>query len=240
MNHAYIFDVDGTLTPSRQSITDSFRDLFVQFANNHDVYLITGSDNEKTIEQLSQDIVNESVRRCYNCSGNSVWERGIEIYSSPWTLPKDAENHLMELLALSECPTKAGNHLEVRPGAVNFSTVGRDATLEQRAEYILFDQETNEREMIVESFNTNFGSKLNCLATIGGETGIDITEVGKDKSQILPDFEGRIVEFFGDKCDIGGNDYPLAKAIQDRAVEGDKVHHVSGWEETMNILTNAR
>ena len=48
----YIFDVDGTLTPSRQKIDPEFSTFMVNFACEHDVYLVTGSDRDKTLVQV--------------------------------------------------------------------------------------------------------------------------------------------------------------------------------------------
>ena len=45
----FIFDVDGTLTPSRKKITPEFFDEFFQFTEENDVYLVTGSDRDKTL-----------------------------------------------------------------------------------------------------------------------------------------------------------------------------------------------
>ena len=44
----YIFDVDGTLTPSRGKISSDFEKFFLDFTQKHNVYLVTGSDYEKT------------------------------------------------------------------------------------------------------------------------------------------------------------------------------------------------
>ena len=52
----FIFDVDGTLTPSRQEIDGDFAVFFGNFCAEHDVYLVTGSDKEKTIEQIGEEI----------------------------------------------------------------------------------------------------------------------------------------------------------------------------------------
>ena len=48
----YIFDVDGTLTPSRKKIEHEFWAPFLIFCRHNHVSLVTGSDREKTIEQL--------------------------------------------------------------------------------------------------------------------------------------------------------------------------------------------
>ena len=77
----FIFDVDGTLTPSRGRIDPNFEKWFIDFCNKKDVYLATGSDYNKTLEQLGEDVM-MAVARSYNCSGNSVWEKGVEVYKS--------------------------------------------------------------------------------------------------------------------------------------------------------------
>ena len=47
----FIFDVDGTLTPSRKKIVHEFWAPFLIFCRKHDVYLVTGSDRKKTLDQ---------------------------------------------------------------------------------------------------------------------------------------------------------------------------------------------
>ena len=47
----YVFDVDGTLTPSRQKILPEMEELFLNFISIKPVYLVTGSNYEKTEEQ---------------------------------------------------------------------------------------------------------------------------------------------------------------------------------------------
>ncbi len=48
----FIFDVDGTLTPSRKQIHPGFSAEFLIFCCKFDTYLVTGSDKDKTIEQV--------------------------------------------------------------------------------------------------------------------------------------------------------------------------------------------
>ena len=70
----FIFDVDGTLTPSRCAIDPKFLRFMLRFVKDNSVYLATGSDAPKTIEQIGKELFN-SVTRSYNCNGNSVWEK---------------------------------------------------------------------------------------------------------------------------------------------------------------------
>ena len=72
-NH-FLFDVDGTLTPSRKRIQSEFALWFMYFAQNNNVSLVTGSDNPKTVEQLGIEIC-KTVDKCYNCNGNDIWEK---------------------------------------------------------------------------------------------------------------------------------------------------------------------
>ena len=79
----FIFDVDGTLTDSRQQIDLSFEVDMIKFCCKNDVYLVTGSDREKTIDQLGLDICYRA-KRVYNCSGSDVYVKDKNIYTSEW------------------------------------------------------------------------------------------------------------------------------------------------------------
>ena len=70
----YIFDVDGTLTLSRQVIDSSFEAFMIVFCCKHDVYLVTGSDRQKTVDQLGLDICYRA-KRVYNCSAQMCGRR---------------------------------------------------------------------------------------------------------------------------------------------------------------------
>ena len=54
----FIFDVDGTLTPSRGKIDPQFEEWFKQFITLNTVCLVTGSDRLKTIEQIGEMLFN--------------------------------------------------------------------------------------------------------------------------------------------------------------------------------------
>ena len=227
----FIFDVDGTLTPSRRQIDKNFKEFFLTFCQNNSVFLVTGSDYQKTVEQVGEEIV-LAAKRIYNCSGNDVWENGKNIKSSNWKLPEDALAWLTDTLSSSKFVLRTGNHIEERPGSVNFSIVGRNATLGERELYKEYDQEVGEREKISIEFNHTF---QNLESRIGGETGIDIYQKGLDKSQIVSDFnKDDKLYFFGDKMDPGGNDYPLGKRIE-RENKGMAVN-VKNWQDTFEIL----
>ena len=226
----YIFDVDGTLTPSRQVMDPQFKEWFLNFINKEKVWLVTGSDYPKTVEQLGTEIC-ENVVTCYSCSGNQTRFRGKVVNAASFDPDPELMNILEGWLQSSPFPLRTGNHVEKRPGTWNFSIVGRNADMDQRAEYVMYDKANRERESIAYQINSEF---KNITATIGGETGIDIYNTGRDKSQILGDFDNgsdRII-FFGDKTEPGGNDYPLANAIK----YPGKTYQVKDWKDAWNIL----
>ena len=225
----FIFDVDGTLTPARKEIDGEFLPFFYDFATKHDVYLVTGSDREKTLEQLTPSLYNKCTR-VYNCSGSDVWEGDRNVYRDDWTLPHNVNTWLMSELKQSKFSIRTGTHIERRPGCVNFSVLGRGANWEEREVYKQWDKDENERHQIAKRFNREFPD---LHATVGGETGLDIAPQGRDKSQILKDFDGDI-KFFGDKMEKGGNDYLLAQKIREKKMGAS--YHVFDFKHTWEIL----
>ena len=226
----FIFDVDGTLTPSRQQMNFEFMCFMIKFCCTYDVYLVTGSDRAKTVEQVGLDVYNRSIR-VYNCSGADVYEKDVNVYKSNWKISEEVEKFLQDELDFSQFPVRCGNHIETRPGGINFSILGRGegVNLPDREEYVKWDRNTGERILIADRLKNQFPD-LN--VQIGGQTGLDISD--SDKSQILRDFnpEDELV-FFGDMMKEGQNDYPLAQAVDNL---GGTNYSVNGWQDTYSKL----
>jgi len=225
----FIFDVDGTLTESRQQIDLSFEVYMIKLCCKYDVYLVTGSDRAKTVEQVGLDIYNRS-KRVYNCSGADVYEKDHNVYKSNWKPSRKLINFLSDELDFSTFPHKTGNHIEHRPGGINFSILGRgEDSMRYRKEYVKWDINTTERILMSDRIKSEF-TDLNIQ--IGGQTGLDISD--SDKSQILRDFnsDDELV-FFGDMMKEGQNDYPLAQAIDKL---GGTNYSVNGWQDTYRKL----
>ena len=226
----FIFDIDGTLTLSRQPIDTSFQAFMIVFCCKHPVYLVTGSDRQKTIDQVGLDICYRA-EKVYNCSGADAYKRDTNVYRSSWELPDNVEKFLKDELDYSQFPIRNGLHIEHRPGGVNFSILGRGTgvDLSSREEYVKWDRNTGERKDIADRLKNEF-PELN--VQIGGQTGLDISN--GDKSQILRDFNPNDeLHFFGDMMNEGENDYPLAKAVEDM---GGYTYHVRDFRHTWSIL----
>ena len=227
----FIFDVDGTLTPSRKKIEHEFWAPFLIFCRHHDVYLVTGSDRQKTLEQLGLDI-SYTCKRVYNCSGCDVYERDKNVYRDTWKPSDEVRQFLQDELDYSQFRIRTDPHIEERPGCINFSILGRGANWEERETYVQWDKDEHERVLIARRFNERFPD---LHATVGGQTGLDIAPHGRDKSQILRDFnEDDELHFFGDRCEEGGNDYSLAVEVEKR---GGLYYNVEDFKETWKLLS---
>ena len=146
MDRIFIFDVDGTLTPSRLPMTKEFQKFFKQWIKKNKFYLVTGSDLPKLQEQMCfYDIEAEGI---FTCCGNQFWKPDPSIvntsaeliYDNKFEMTNKLKSSLEVMLMGSQYPHRYGNHIEDRGSMVNFSIVGRDCTQEQREEYFEWDK----------------------------------------------------------------------------------------------------
>jgi len=232
----FLFDVDGTLTPARDSIDKDFDSFFGQWVHsqqkkNNKVFLVTGSDRDKTKSQLSESLI-RLVDGIYQNSGNQLYVRNHLRWEKHWQVPDSLIEDLNKILEKSKWYGKAENNIEYRRGEmsampmmINFSTVGRSASAVQRKEYFEWDKGKGERLDIVDSLSSKYDD---ISFAIGGEISIDIYPKGRDKSQVLSNMVGETI-FFGDRCEAGGNDYEIA-------IMSNTHYNVSGWQETEKII----
>lgn len=228
----FVFDVDGTLTDSRQPISPQFLTFMLTFCKDNDVYLVTGSDRRKTFEQIGP-ILYESVKGVWQCNGNEYWEKSRRVSQNEMTIDYEFKSYLDNLVQATRYPIKTGNHIEKRTGMVNFSIPGRDSNDVQRQQYFDWDLQNHERSCIVKKMNHDY-PKLH--ASIGGMISIDISPRGNNKSQIadILNKQYETIHFFGDRMEFGGNDYPLALTIE--LSKMGKTYPVTGWEQTWELL----
>jgi len=228
----FLFDVDGTLTPARGIINAEFHDWFLNFCQTNDVYLVSGSDRPKTMEQIGEKIYNACLG-VYQCNGSEHWCKNRRVKTNGWTPSYELMHHLKNLVNRSPYHLKTGTHIEPRTGMVNFSTIGREANNPQRLAYYEWDKIHMERENIKNDINKRFPD---LQASIGGHISIDIYPRGADKSQASNDLrqQYKTIHFFGDRTEYGGNDYPIALAIELGKI--GTVSQVTGWEHTWGLL----
>jgi phosphomannomutase len=245
MSKVFIFDVDGTLTPSRQPMTKEFQEFFSEWVKKNKFYLVTGSDLPKLQEQMCMyDIEAEAI---FTCCGNEMWKpdphivniSAYQIYENKFELTNKLKSMLDVILMASPYPDRYGNHIEDRGSMLNFSVVGRDCNQLQREIFYGWDNKHNERKKISNVIKEKF-PELD--AVLGGQISIDIYPKGNDKSQVLEHIKDRNVVstktdefiFIGDRTEKGGNDYPLAKLMKE--TDNCSYYHTEGWKQTKKIL----
>jgi phosphomannomutase len=229
MTIQWLFDVDGVLCDTGSVIDAEFKDWFIDWAKDKDIYLVTGSEREKTICQIGQEIV-DMATMTFNCMGNSIWIKDREFRVNQFDLIPDELAWLENKVTISPYHTRTGNHVVCRPGSINFSILGRNANATQRLEYRDWDRTHGERLSLIQELKERF-PRLN--AFIGGDISIDICLRGADKGQViqlLPD--RKPIHFFADRCKPYEIDYPLLRRCENR----DTVFEVDGYKRTWEIL----
>lgn len=235
----YVFDVDGTLTPHRTSVKPDFEVFFRQFVAEQNTYLISGSDISKIREQLPEDILT-NCRGVFGCSGAEFWQQGKLQYQKDHIFPDEMLENFQAFIDGSSYPERHGNHIEMRIGMVNISVAGRDATTDQRKHYSKWDADAEERKQFVEQFN-NLDHPYE--ASAGGQISIDIVPEGYNKSMAMDEILKREPNsgliFFGDRMAEGGNDKPLADALEKAGPPHRAVPvttYLDTWEELKKVL----
>ena len=231
----YIFDMDGTLTLSRQKMSKDFSFSFLPWIKSHIAYLAAGSNYEKITEQLPPDVVS-SFSGIYSSMGNVFHQKGKEIYRNEIKLNKELLRRLEGFRKNTLYDGEVfGNYLELRPGMLNFSVLGRNCPFAEREKYYQWDKINNERETIAKELNEEFSEYD---VSLGGKISIDIVSKGCGKEQVARKIrelhpKDKII-FFGDKTLPGGNDYSLAKALFE--VGNSQVITVSSPEDVLKYL----
>ncbi|MEO0329681.1 MAG: HAD-IIB family hydrolase [Pseudomonadota bacterium] len=235
MTTVYLFDVDGTLTFPRMPMREDFAEFFYNFCTANLVYLVSGSDYTKLQEQVPRHILNKC-RGVFSCSGAEYREKGFEVYSRRHQFTNRIMKKCQDFVDNSTYTFPVGVHVEKRPGLLNVSSVGRNACPAERKAYHVWDHIHKERVKFVNEINA---TEPDYEASIGGEISIDIAPKGWNKSvvkrHVLEQHPAASLFFMGDRILPGGNDNPLAEALDD----GTGLHSsfcVSGYAETWRML----
>lgn len=232
-----LFDVDGTLTPARLTISDEMRDTLKALRKKVAIGFVGGSDLSKQVEQLG-DTVLQDFDYCFSENGLTAYKLGRELASQSFInwIGEEKYNTLVKFilkyLADIDLPFRRGTFVEFRNGMINVSPVGRNASASERNEYEKYDKEHKIREKFVLALKENFAD-YGLTYSIGGQISFDVFPTGWDKTYALQHVEKegfKEIHFFGDKSYEGGNDYEI---YNDPRTIG---HAVNTPEDTIKIL----
>jgi phosphomannomutase len=130
-------------------------------------------------------------------------------------------------------PKKRGTFVQFRSGLINISPIGRDCSSEERKEFNEYDKEHGVRKKMIAELEGKF-KHLNLKYSIGGMISFDVMPEGWDKTFCLRHIEldnFDEIYFFGDKTEIGGNDYEIYSHPQ---VKGIRVENPN---DTIRIVS---
>lgn len=234
-----LFDVDGTLTPSRNKATPQLLDYLKTLSSKVKLAWVSGSDINKISEQLGgKENTLSLFTYCFPENGLVSYRNG-EFLDQQDLIKELGEQNIKDLvkfclhyMADLELPKKRGTFFEFRTGLINVCPIGRNCSQEERMEFAAYDAEHSIRKKFVEALQAKF-SHIKLKFVIGGQISIDVFPEGWDKRfclNILQKDGFKTIHFFGDRTEPGGNDY---EAYNDERTVG---HTVKTPDETITLL----
>lgn len=209
----FLFDVDGTLSPSRQKAPPMIIDMLKELKKRVCIAFVGGSDLPKQIEQVGPDLL-EIFDYGFPENGVISYENGKMVSSESIIEFLGEEkyvtfvNKVLKILSEVRCPFKRGVFIELRKSMINVSPVGRSCTVEERNKFGEFDKKENVRKKICDDVRGTCVD-LGLQASIGGQISIDFFPKGWDKTYCLRHVKQGKIIFFGDMTMEGGNDYEI-------------------------------
>jgi phosphomannomutase len=236
-----IFDLDGTLTPSKSLLEPEMAELLIKLLAKKKVAVISGCNYMQFQTQflskfpVSSDSFANLILLPVSGTQLYIW-RGTwcEQYSENLTSKEKekimiALNESLKMTGYSSPEKVFGPIVEDRGSQVTFSGLGQQAPLVLKSAW---DPGRIKREKIAEILRKKIPE---FDVRLGGSTSIDITHRGVNKGYGVRKLEDYLkissdrILFVGDALFQGGNDYP-AKAT------GIDCIQVKGPEETKNII----
>lgn len=224
-----LFDVDGTLTKPRQAIDPKLNAFLIELIKPIcSIGLVGGSDLKKISEQMNGDDVIHRFDYVFPENGLVQYKHGVEIgrESIERHLGEDKLqlfiNFCLNYMSTITLPKKRGTFVEFRTGMLNISPIGRSCSQKDRDDFEQYDKIHGVRKNMIEALKGQF-KDIDLTYSIGGQISFDVYPHGWDKTYCLKHLEEEGFEeihFFGDKTDLGGNDYEI---YNDRRVVGHKV-----------------
>lgn len=237
------FDLDGTLTESKQRIKQDIASRLTQLVDDKfiRIAIVSGGKWEQFEKQLIPYIRAKNLDKFVmlpTCGASMYrWYPGsgwTNIYEERLT---DKEKDLIEsciMQVMEDTLYKKplftyGKVIEDRETQITFSALGQRAPLELKEKW---DPDYKIRKVMVRELK-----KLlpNLEITYGGTTSIDITKKGIDKAYAMQKLMKELgvkkesILFLGDALDKNGNDYPVKRM-------GIKSIHVKDINDTKNVL----
>ena len=254
MKKLFLFDMDGTLTPSRKTIEKSMIIALQDLMKISNVGIVTGSGYEYVKEQCHDLLLGTKINKknlsILPCNGTQRYIYGSrgwnQVYSVSMKNQIGEEKYrkiITEILKIQSKLVKkhkelpvSGTFMQYRKSLLNWCPMGRDHQLKDRENFIKLDEKESLRKKSIQKLVKKINLKNDNLSfALGGECSVDIYPKGWDKTYALTHFEHyETIYFVGDRCKKGGNDYHLYKKLKEK----NRAFKTKNPENTIEIINN--
>jgi phosphomannomutase len=222
MKKLVVFDLDGTLAPSKSSIDAEMAGLLNRLLGSIKVAVISGGNWPQFQKQVLSHLADD--QRLNNLSILPTCGTQFYKYDRSWEklyaedFSGEQRDRIISSLkkAIEESGLRTekvwGAVIEDRGSQITFSALGQQAPLEAKVKWDPDFAKREKMKAILDPMIPGFSVRL------GGATSIDVTKPGIDKAygiRKLRDILGIAIAemiFVGDALFPGGNDYPAEQA----------------------------
>ena len=222
MKKLVVFDLDGTLAPSKSSLDAEMSSLLHDLLGVVKVAVISGGAwiqfEKQVLSHLPQDerlaelsILPTCGTQFFQYTGE--WKR---LYAEDFTADEKEKivSSLKEAIGAAGFPVEKtwGETIEDRGSQITYSALGQQAPLEEKEKWDSDFAKRKKIKAILDTLIPEFSVRL------GGSTSIDVTKPSIDKAygiRKLSSILGISVKemvYVGDALFVGGNDYPAEQA----------------------------
>jgi phosphomannomutase len=173
-----LFDVDGTLTPSRKSVQPEVLSFLAELRGCVSTGMVGGSDLPKQLEQLGAGVLTmfdyvfpENGLQAYH-SGERIGSTSFLQYMGEDRL-QALVNFILGYLSTLALPKKRGTFIEFRAGMLNVSPIGRNCSQAERDEFEEFDKAHGVRAAMIAALQAKFPD-YKLKYSIGGQISFDV------------------------------------------------------------------
>jgi HAD superfamily hydrolase (TIGR01484 family) len=222
MKKLIVFDLDGTLAPSKSSLAPQTAALLHDLLGIIKVAVISGGAWEQFESQLLADLPQDG--RLANLSLLPTCGTKFFQYQGKWTLLYSEDLTAEQIKKITDSLDKAvreaafhagkvwGEVIENRGSQVTFSALGQQAPLSEKEKWDPDFAKRKKITAILETLIAEFSIRM------GGATSIDVTRPGIDKAYGIGKLRDTLhvslkeMVYIGDALFPGGNDYPAEQA----------------------------
>jgi HAD superfamily hydrolase (TIGR01484 family) len=243
MKKLIVFDLDGTLAPSKSPLPDEMGEQLSTLLTHKQVCVISGGKFEQFKLQLINNLhaIDKELVKLHIMPTCGTKYYKYDLAEKTWAIQYSEdipEKNKTKIIKAIEASAKKlgywevktwGDIIEDRGSQVTFSALGQGAPVDAKIKWDPTGDKKRKLRDHIAKLIPNFEVRA------GGETSIDITRPGIDKAygmrKLMSELklEMKDILFIGDRLQPGGNDYPVKEMGID-SIE------VSDWHDTKLVV----